>query len=132
MHIKTPKERKSDGPYTGVPRNVIGALERPGYTRHGKKVGKPKGTPGKHRFTKGEPGSKKSMKLASTYEANRHTFWCRNDIWSAVEFFVSQTGRTKRSVVEEALYNFLLKENRVDGDNLGEEEENSSWVEPNE
>ena len=73
---------------------------------------------------------KRSRKLAPLREADPHTVWVRKDIWAALILFKDREKRSLRSCVEEALYNFLIKEKRVVGtEDLGEDE-NASWTKP--
>ena len=83
----------------------------------------------KIRSDKGKPKtSDKSRRQQSLFEAAPHTLWIRKDIWAAMLIFKEETDRSLRSIVEEALYNFLIKERRVEGaEDLGDSPGNSSW-----
>lgn len=68
-------------------------------------------------------------KAAREKDAAGHFIWIRKDIWAAVEIYKNKHNRTNRSVVEEALYNFLIKESRVEGvEDLGTDPERTSWT----
>lgn len=91
------------------------------------------------KYNKSKPGPKKgeggfpthkskSLKMQKLREADPHTVWVRKDIWAAVEIFKNREDRSIRSVVEEALYRFLIQESRTEVDDMGESPEISSWV----
>lgn len=73
--------------------------------------------------------TKPSRMKGAIDEAAPHTIWIRKDIWAATEVFKIRENRSNRSIVEEALYRFLIQESRVEeADDMGEAPENSSWV----
>jgi hypothetical protein len=72
--------------------------------------------------------TKASLKRAPQYEARPKTVWMRKDIWLAVEMFAESSGRSQRSVLEEACYQFLIEKGRVTNiETLGTEEDKTSW-----
>jgi hypothetical protein len=76
-----------------------------------------------------ENKKKKSLESAPLGEARPHTVWVRRDIWAAVEIYrLGPPKRSIRSVMEQALYNFLIKEQRVvNVEDLGEDAKDASW-----
>lgn len=128
MKIRTP----THGGYNKKEKEPLTWQEKWGTTKGGGSFQKPMpildGLDSKAKEARKRVPRGKKYSASSTYMAKPHTIWIREDIWTALDMYVKATKSTKRACTEEALYNFLLKEGRVEGvESLGEKEGEASW-----
>lgn len=137
--VSEPKRDYSNNsrPLTGITDPL--PMEEPEKTQYSMRSREVQGTVGRAGF-KGAKRSdgrlkenrrKKSLKNSPTHNATATQVWLRNDIYAAVNMFKKEHKRSLRSIVEEALYNFLIKEGRVKAvEDMGEDVNTASWVKP--
>lgn len=89
-----------------------GAMPEPEITKYSMKQRNKRGTIGRDGVTKHN-----RYKLVPTSEASPHTVWVRDDIWQAAKVLQKTEDISMRSIVEQAMYEFLIERNELNQEN---------------